>query len=182
MRSRESFLFCAAIGICHWLPKKHIRNTRRASPGGQSLSLSDKINRKKSMKAKGLPGCWVSFWILEHHKPVTMLFLRSVNLRVERFCFLGITKIKWAEMSPDSIFRTFLQHLLENSDTLWVKTHRECLLSVLPWVNMAPQLSVKKMGIISENEWLLSISSSSTGRALTLTVGHGHMKKLNENL
>lgn len=47
---------------------------------------------------------------------------------------------------------------------------------------MAPQLSVKKMGIISENAWLLSISSSSTGHALTLTAGHGHMKKLSENL
>lgn len=53
MRSKE-FLFCAAIGICHWLPKKnHIRNTRRASPGGQTLSFVRQNQSEKSMKAKG---------------------------------------------------------------------------------------------------------------------------------
>lgn len=61
MRSKGEFLFCAAIGICHWLPKKntHIRNTRRASPGGQSLSFVRQNQSEKSMKAKGPPGCWV---------------------------------------------------------------------------------------------------------------------------
>lgn len=57
--SRE-FLFCAAIGICHWFPKI-IRNTRRASPGGQSSILASQNQSEKSMKAKGLPGWWVSF-------------------------------------------------------------------------------------------------------------------------
>lgn len=110
-----------------------------------------------------------------------MLFLRSVNLRVERLCFLGITKIKWAEMSPDSISRTFLQHLLESSDTLRIKTHRSvCSLC-------CPERSRHRVGGEENGNYfrkgMFSIhSSSSTGHALTLTAGHGHMKELNDNL
>lgn len=132
-------------------------NTRRAGPGGHHLSLSDKINRgKKSVKAKGLPGCQGSVWVLEHHKPVTTLFLRSVDLGVERFRFLGIIKTDNKRRCLQTVFRTFLEHLLEDSNTSWVKTQRKRLFSVLPGVVAAPPLNAEGNVTLFQKKWTLT--------------------------
>lgn len=71
--SRELSL-CAAIGICHRLPKI-VRNARRASPGGQSSILARQNQSEKSMRAKGLPGGWVSFESRSTANPYQCYFL-----------------------------------------------------------------------------------------------------------
>jgi len=89
------FLFCAAIGICHWLPKKKKCQERSQSQSRRAIispCQTKSIGQKRESQRPAMLLGFVS--VLEHHKPVTTLFLRSADLGVERFCFLRITKIK----------------------------------------------------------------------------------------
>lgn len=93
-KSRESFHFVLPQESAIGCQKENVSNARRASPRRairspcQTKSIRTKHGSQRPARLLGF------VWVLEHHKPVTMLFLRSVDLGVERFCFLGITNRK----------------------------------------------------------------------------------------
>lgn len=94
--------FCAAIDICHWLPKT-LSSRFQTSSIGQSWFLHGVRWGERTQES--LWRCWCPWqsWSTRH-EPASMLFLRSVDLRIERLQLLRIEGQSETCSSPNRIF------------------------------------------------------------------------------